>query len=67
VLSVRGEKISTSGEISYETGTAGLRIPPGPITPERTIGGESPHADTAPGFRPKELGDDSTGDGTTDA
>ncbi len=57
VTSVRGEPVKTSKEISYETATAGLRVPgTAGDTVERTIGGESPPIDTAPGFRPKEEG-----------
>jgi NADH-quinone oxidoreductase subunit E len=52
----RGDPVRTSKEISYETATAGLRLPTGEVRPARTIGGESPRADTAPGFRPKEPG-----------
>ena len=59
----RGDPVLTSKEISYQTATAGLRIPSGEVAPESTIGGESPRADTAPGFRPKEPGTDGTGNG----
>lgn len=58
VRSVRGERIKTAKEVAYETATAGVRIPAGPPGRSRTIGGESPRADTAPGFRPKERGSD---------
>lgn len=58
VRSVRGEKIKKAREVAYETATAGVRIPAGPSGRSRTIGGESPRADTAPGFRPKERGTD---------
>jgi NADH-quinone oxidoreductase subunit E len=54
----RGDPVLNSKEISYETATTGLRIPSGVMAPERTIGGETPRADTAPGFRPKEPGTD---------
>jgi NADH-quinone oxidoreductase subunit E len=59
VASVRGEPVKTHREISYETATTGLRVPGGAGDERaRTIGGESPRADTAPGFRPKALGED---------
>jgi NADH-quinone oxidoreductase subunit E len=58
VLSVRGEKVRTAREIAHEIATAGLHIPTGPPTTGRTVGGESPRPDTAPGFRPKERGTD---------
>jgi NADH:ubiquinone oxidoreductase subunit E len=54
--SARGEKVKTAKEIAYETATAGVLIPSGPAETGRTIGGESPRVDTAPGFRPKERG-----------
>jgi NADH-quinone oxidoreductase subunit E len=59
VASVRDQRVRTSKEISYEIATAGLRVPgtAGDHT-ARTIGGESPRADTAPGVRPKEPGRD---------
>jgi NADH-quinone oxidoreductase subunit E len=56
VRSVRGERIKTAKEIARETATAGVLIPVGPAERGRTIGGESPRVDTAPGFRPKERG-----------
>jgi NADH-quinone oxidoreductase subunit E len=59
----RGDPVLTSKEISYQTATAGLRIPSGDMAHERTIGGESPRADTAPGFRPKEPGTEGGGNG----
>jgi NADH-quinone oxidoreductase subunit E len=57
VTSVRGESVRTHKEISYEIATAGLRVPgsAGDQT-ARTIGGESPRADTAAGFRPQAPG-----------
>jgi NADH-quinone oxidoreductase E subunit len=55
--SVRGERIKTHREISYETAVAGISLPPDATT-ARTVGGESPPADMAPGFRPKETGDE---------
>jgi len=59
VRSVRGEVVKTLKEISYEIATAGLRVPgTAGDEPQRTIGGESPRADTAPGMRPKEPGAD---------
>jgi NADH-quinone oxidoreductase E subunit len=54
VTSVRGEPIKTHREISYETAIAGLAFPEDD-TRARTVGGESPPADYAPGFRPKVL------------
>jgi NADH-quinone oxidoreductase subunit E len=66
VLSVRGEVVKTAREIARETATAGLRVPgsAGDHT-ARTIGGEVPRADTAPGFRPPVTGagGDSVGGG----
>ncbi len=58
VTSVRGEPIRTHREISHEMATSGLRVPgsAGERT-ARTIGGESPRADTGPGFRPKARGE----------
>ena len=56
VRSVRGEPVKTSKEISYEMATTGLGLPTGDVEPARTIGGESPPPDAAPGFRPKEQG-----------
>jgi NADH:ubiquinone oxidoreductase subunit E len=56
VRSVRGEPVKTSKEISYEMATTGLGVPTGDVEPARTIGGESPPPDAAPGFRPKEVG-----------
>jgi NADH-quinone oxidoreductase subunit E len=59
VLSVRGDVVKTSKEIARETATAGLRVPgtAGDHT-ARTIGGEVPRPDTAPGFRPPVTGAD---------
>ena len=56
VLSVRGESVKTAKEIAHETATAGLRRPVTGMEEMRTVGGETPRADTAPGFRPKEHG-----------
>jgi NADH-quinone oxidoreductase subunit E len=58
VRSVRDQPIKTAKEIALETATAGLEIPGGPPEVARTVGGESPRRDTAPGFRPKEAGTD---------
>lgn len=57
VRSVRGEPVKTSSEISREVALTGLRTPgsAGDIK-GRTIGGESPPPDVAPGFRPKAAG-----------
>jgi NADH-quinone oxidoreductase subunit E len=63
VRSVRGEVVKDSKEISAEIATAGLQLPHGDMGEMRTVGGESPRADTAPGFRPKVPGEE----GTTDA
>jgi NADH-quinone oxidoreductase E subunit len=62
VRSVRGERVRTHTEISREVATTGLRAPgsAGEQT-ARTIGGESPRADTAPGFRPR-VGGEGTGE-----
>jgi NADH-quinone oxidoreductase subunit E len=54
VTSVRGEPVRTSKEVSYETAVSGAVLPGTAGDHEaRTIGGESPRADTAPGTRPK--------------
>jgi NADH-quinone oxidoreductase subunit E len=52
VLSERGAPVRTHKEISAETATAGL-VSPDATEHGRTIGGESPRADAAPGMRPK--------------
>jgi NADH-quinone oxidoreductase subunit E len=58
LLSVRGEAVKTSKTIARETATAGLRVPgTGGDHSARTIGGEVPRPDTAPGFRPPVTGD----------
>jgi NADH-quinone oxidoreductase subunit E len=59
VTSVRGQRVRTHKEISLETATVGLRIP-GDADPgsARTIGGETPRPDTAPGWRPKVAGEE---------
>jgi len=55
--SFRGQKVMSSKEIAREIATSGLRVPgTAGEQEERTIGGESPRADTAPGIRPKEKG-----------
>jgi len=55
--SFRGQKVMSSKEIAREIATSGLRVPGSAgEQEERTIGGESPRADTAPGIRPKEKG-----------
>lgn len=55
--SFRGQKVKSSKEIAREIATSGLRVPgTAGDQQERTIGGESPRADTAPGIRPKEKG-----------
>ena len=53
VRSVRDQVVRTSREISYETATAGMRWAEAGVESARTIGGETPRADTAPGFRPR--------------
>lgn len=53
IRSVRDQVIKTSKEIAHETATAGLRWAEAGVEDARTIGGETPRADTAPGFRPK--------------
>lgn len=59
VRSVAGEPVKTSKEISFEVALTGTlkeaRL--GDVT-ARTVGGESPPADMAPGFRPRVEGDD---------
>jgi NADH-quinone oxidoreductase subunit E len=58
LLSVRGEPVKTSKAISRETATAGLRVPgTAGDHSARTIGGEVPRSDTAPGWRPPVTGD----------
>lgn len=54
--SVRGEPVKTAQEISRETALAGVRRLSGEMEQLRTIGGETPRADTAPGHRPPEKG-----------
>lgn len=56
VRSHRGQVVKTSREVSRETATAGVRRLAGPMEEMRTIGGETPRADTAPGHRPPEKG-----------
>ena len=56
VRSVRGQAVQTSREISRETATAGVRRMAGGMEEMRTIGGETPPADIAPGHRPPEKG-----------
>lgn len=53
VLSVRGEPVKTSKEISHETATAGLRRPVTEMGYMPTMGGETPKQGTGPGMRPK--------------
>lgn len=52
VVSTSGQTVKTAREISFETATAGLRKTAVPLGAARTIGGEAPPADIAPGFRP---------------
>lgn len=56
LLSVRGQLVKTAPEISRETATAGIREMSMEMEDMRTIGGETPRADTAPGHRPPEKG-----------
>jgi NADH-quinone oxidoreductase subunit E len=51
--SERGGTVQTAKAIAREIALAGRRIPEAGVESARTIGGESPRADTAPGFRPK--------------
>ena len=53
VLSVAGEPVKTSKEISHETATAGLRRPVTEMEQMPTMGGETPKQDSGPGMRPK--------------
>lgn len=54
VLSVRGERVKTSREIAHETALAGARLPgTAGDHAARLVGGETPRADAAPGFRPR--------------
>lgn len=54
VRSVRGEVVKTAREIAAETATAGLRSPgTAGDSKQRTVGGESPPPDLAPGLAPK--------------
>jgi NADH-quinone oxidoreductase subunit E len=59
VVSARGEVVRTARETSYETATAGLRKTAAPLGAARTMGGESPPPDMAPGHRPPERGSSS--------
>jgi NADH-quinone oxidoreductase subunit E len=63
VASYRGSSVKTSKEISHEIAVAGLRKAAGDMESARTIGGETPRADTAPGFRPKVPGAEGDGGG----
>lgn len=54
--SVRGQLVKTAPEISHETATAGVRAMSMKMEDMRTIGGETPRADIAPGHRPPEKG-----------
>lgn len=54
--SVRGQPVKSSREISRETANAGVRSMAGAMEEMRTIGGETPRADIAPGHRPPEKG-----------
>jgi NADH-quinone oxidoreductase subunit E len=63
VVSYRGGVVKSSREMSREIAVAGLRKAAGDMESARTIGGESPRADTAPGFRPKVTGEEGDGGG----
>jgi hypothetical protein len=55
--SVRGQVVRNSKDISKEVACAGLQLPQaGDMEEMRTIGGETPRADVAPGHRPPEKG-----------
>lgn len=54
--SVRGQPVRSAQEISRETAVAGVRHLETEKEEMRTIGGETPRADTAPGHRPPEKG-----------
>ena len=54
--SVRDQPVKSSREISHETATAGVRRLATDMESMRTIGGETPRVDTAPGHRPPEKG-----------
>jgi NADH-quinone oxidoreductase subunit E len=53
IRSVHGQEVKTAKRIAHEIATAGMRIAEAGVEDARTIGGESPRADTAPGSRPK--------------
>lgn len=59
VVSIRGETIRTSTEISAETALAGVRHHTTGNDSARTVGGEVQPADMGPGFRPRLQGDES--------
>ncbi len=61
VRSVGGETVKTAREIAREIAIAGMRLPEAGVEDARTIGGESPRADTAPGFRPRVEGQSTDG------
>ena len=58
IRSVRGEPVKTSKEIARETALAGVGTSPSDTTTARTLGGEVPPPDAAPGFRPPLRGND---------
>ena len=55
--SERGGTVQSAKATAREIALAGRRIPEAGVEDARTIGGESPRADTAPGFRPKVEGE----------
>ena len=56
VLSVAGEPVKTSKQISHETATAGIRRPVTEMEHMPTMGGETSKQDPGPGLRPKVQG-----------
>ena len=63
VVGERGGVVKEAKAMSREVARAGVRIPHGEVEDMRTIGGETPRIDTAPGFRPKEKGHMKESDG----
>ena len=57
VRSVRGQPVRTASETARETALAGVRSGPESLHDARTVGGESPPTDMAPGFRPRVEGE----------
>jgi NADH-quinone oxidoreductase subunit E len=63
VKSERGAQVKTHNEISLEVARTGVNLPQGEVEDLRTIGGETPRVDTAPGFRPRVEGHNRSEDG----